>query len=338
MASRQERLLRLREMFLQETDENHYMTIEEIARRLQADRRTIELDIDALIQSGMDIEKKPRPKLSYAVLSRDFTLEEIKLLVDCVQVSKFLSEKKTQELSKKLCNLRSKHEAVQLSGQVRRNHIKSGNEGIYLHIDMVHRAIAEKLFLTFQYTEYLPTKEKRARHNGKIYVVLPGMLIYAEENYYLLAEEIEFNRRSIKHFRLDRMEKVDTLNCYNGTKSKYYSAPHIQDIENYTKQNFSMYGGKVERVTIQFPNYLAGVVFDRFGMDVHIVQTDKEHFQITEPIAVSPQFFGWVFGLGKEVKIIGPKHVAKEMKVLLKDTYSVYTLHRNSKKKAESSQ
>ena len=99
-----------------------------------------------------------------------------------------------------------------------------------------------------------------------------------------------------------------------------------------------MYSGKVERVTIQFPDYLAGVVFDRFGMDVHIMQTDKEHFQITEPIAVSPQFFGWVFGLGKEVKIIEPKYVAQEMKDLLRDTYAVYTVPRNRKKKSESSQ
>lgn len=346
MASKQERLLLLRRLFLEETDENHYIKMEDIEKRLQADRRTIEQDIDNLIQSGMDIEKKPRPKLAYAVLSRDFTLEEIKLLLDCVQVSKFLSEKKTEELTKKLCALFSRHEAAQLSGQVHRNHIKSGNEGVYLYIDMIHRAIAEKLLLTFQYTEYLPTKQKRARHDGKIYVVCPVALIYAEENYYLLATEVEstsFSYSKIKHFRVDRMEKVNTTDNYDNMESKsiHVRVNHYArrwNIEDYTKQNFSMYGGKVERVTMQFPNYLAEVVFDRFGMDVHITQTSKEHFQITESIAVSPQFFGWVFGLGKEVKIIEPKHVAQEMKDLLKDTYAVYTLHRNRKKKLESSQ
>ena len=140
MASKQERLLSLRRLFLQETDENHYITMEEIARRLKADRRTIEQDISALEQAGLDIEKKPRPKLSYAVLSREFTLEEIKLLLDCVQVSKFLSEKKTEELTKKLCGLCSRYEAEQLKGQVHRNHVKSGNEGIY---DAVHDTVHE---------------------------------------------------------------------------------------------------------------------------------------------------------------------------------------------------
>lgn len=346
MANKKERLLRLRELLLERTDENHYMTMEEILRILQADKRTIEQDIDTLIQAGMDIEKKPRPKLSYAVLLRDFTLEEIKLLLDCVQVSKFLSQKKTDELTKKLCSLCSKYEAAQLSGQVHRNPVKSGNEGVYRYIDTVHRAIAEKLLLTFEYTQYLSTKEKRARHDGKIYVVCPVALIYAEENYYLLASEVEdthFSRYKIKHFRIDRMEKVNVTDNFNSRESKsiHVGVKHYArkwNIDDYTKQNFSMYGGKVERVTIQFPNYLAGVVIDRFGMDVHIIQTDKEHFRITELIAVSPQFFGWVFGLGKEVKIIEPKHVAKEMKDLLKDTYAVYTLRRNRKKKSECSQ
>ena len=342
MVNKKARLLFLRELLLAETDENHYITMEEIAQRLQADRRTIEQDIDTLIQAGMDIEKKPRPKLSYAVLSRDFTLEEIKLLLDCVQVSKFLSGKKTEELTKKLCGLCSKHEAAQLSGQVHRNHIKSGNEGVYRYIDMIHRAIAKKLLLIFQYMEYLPTKEKKARHDGKSYVVCPVALIYAEDNYYLLATELK-TVSTIKHFRVDRMEKVNTTDNYDNMNSESIHArvnhyARRWNIEDYTKQNFSMYGGKVERVTIQFPNHLAGVVFDRFGMDVHITRTEEEHFQITESIAVSPQFFGWVFGLGKEVKIIEPKHVAQEMKDLLKDTYAVYTLRRNRKKKSESSQ
>lgn len=341
MASKQERLLNLRRLFLTETDENHYITMEEIAQRLKADRRTIEQDISALEQAGLDIEKKPRPKLSYAVLERDFTLEEIKLLLDCVQVSKFLSEKKTEELTKKLCGLCSRYEAEQLKGQVHRHHVKSGNEGIYRYIDRIHRAIADKLLLSFQYIEYLPSKERRARHDGKNYVVSPCALIYAEENYYLLAveaDEVHSPDYKVKHFRVDRMEKVDTLNKYDGRRAKSLCAPQIEDIENYTKQNFSMYGGKVERVTIQFPNYLAGVVIDRFGLDIRIRQAGKGYFRITESIAVSPQFYGWLFGLGKEVKVIEPQEVAQEMKALLKDTYGVYTLKRNRKKKSESSQ
>ena len=186
MAYAQNRILELLKIFLEETDENHYITMEELARRLQADRRTIEQDIFSLQQADFDIVKKPRPKLSFALLSRKFTLEEIKLLLDCVQVSKFLSEKKTEELTKKLYSLCSHYEAAQLNGQVHRNRIKSGNESIYRHIDMIHTAISSKLLLSFQYMEYLPSRERRARHNGKRYVVYPCALIYSEENYYLL--------------------------------------------------------------------------------------------------------------------------------------------------------
>lgn len=341
MAYAQNRILELLKIFLEETDENHYITMEELARRLQADRRTIEQDIFSLQQADFDIVKKPRPKLSFALLSRKFTLEEIKLLLDCVQVSKFLSEKKTEELTKKLYSLCSHYEAAQLNGQVHRNRIKSGNESIYRHIDMIHTAISSKLLLSFQYMEYLPSRERRARHNGKRYVVYPCALIYSEENYYLLAveaEEINIENYRIKHFRVDRMKKANIIERYKGKKALSLRAPFIKDIDNYTKQNFSMYGGKTERVTIQFPNHFAGVVFDRFGSDVQLSQTDKDYFQITESIAVSPQFYGWVFGLGKEVKIIEPNEVKQEMKALLKDTYGVYTIPRNRKKKVKNSQ
>ena len=134
------------------------------------------------------------------------------------------------------------------------------------------------------------------------------------------------------------MEKVDTLNKYDGKRAKSLCVSPIENIEDYTKQNFSMYGGEVERVTMRFPNYLAGVVLDRFGHGVCITRAGKGYFQITESIAVSPQFYGWLFGLGKEVKIIEPQEVAQEMKALLKGTYEVYTLKRNRKKKSESSQ
>lgn len=151
-------------------------------------------------------------------------------------------------------------------------------------------------------------------------------------------DEVHSPDYKVKHFRVDRMEKVDTLNKYDGRRAKPLCAPQIEDIENYTKQNFSMYGGKVEKVTIQFPDYLAWVVIDRFGLDVRIKQAGKGYFQITESIAVSPQFYGWLFGLEKEVKIIEPPQVVQEIKALLKDTYAVYTVKRNHKKKSESSQ
>ena len=130
-------------------------------------------------------------------------------------------------MTKKLCGLCSKHEAAQLSGQVHRNHIKSGNEGVYRYIDMIHRAIAKKLLLTFQYMEYLPTKgEEGARHDGKSYVVCPRCadlcrrkLLFACDR----SREYVFSYSKIKHFRVDRMEKVNTTDNYDNIESKFYS-------------------------------------------------------------------------------------------------------------------
>ena len=332
MASKSERLLLLQHLFLTETDENHYITMEEIARRLQADRRTIEQDIDTLIQSGMDIEKKPRPKLSYAVLSRDFTLEEIKLLLDCVQVSKFLSGKKTEELTKKLCGLCSKHEAAQLSGQVLRNHIKSGNEGVYRHIDTIQKAIDNKKILSFQILKY-PSPTERAREQ---HIVIPYALIYTDDTYYLVAHEIEgacyFCRVTdkLQHFRIDCLEQVEIINTrlYFSSNSKI---DYQIDKEEQNRDNFSIYGGNVEQVTIQFPNSLAWIVFDRFGEDVHILQVENNQFRISEKIAINPQFYGWVCSLGKDVRIINPPYVVREFKKWIKNVYSSY-------EKSESSQ
>ena len=327
-----ERILRLRELLLEQTDENNYITLEDIARILQANKRTIEQDIDTLIQSGMDIEKQSRPKLAYAVLSRDFTLQEVKLLLDCVQTSKPLSEKKTEELTKKLCGLCSQHEAEQLKGQVHNNHIKSGNEGIYRYIDMIQKAIAESLFLSFTYGE------QKA-------VVCPCSLVYADNNYFLFAivvENVNSFYKDITAFRLDRMANMETLDNFGQINAVAFHARtrhrHQNDMQNCNAQNFSVYGGKVERITLEFPEGLARTILDCFGSGAHIVKEKNGKCRITLNAAVNPQFFGWVFSLGKEVKIIEPQKVAQEMKNLLKENYAVYIVPRNRKKKPESSQ
>lgn len=330
MASKSERLLLLRHLFLTETDENHYITMEEIAQRLQADRRTIEQDIDTLIQSGMDIEKKPRPKLAYAVLSRDFRLEEIKLLLDCVQVSKCLSKKKTEELTKKLCGLCSKYEAEQLNRHVNRNHIKSGNESVYRYIDIMQRAIDNQTPLSFQYVKYLsPMEQAEEQHT-----VMPCALIYADDTYYLAVREMkrtffdDLITNKLQYFRIDHLENIENTKFFLS-----HSDCEIEyqiDNEEQNKDNFSVYGGKMERVTIQFPNYLAGVVFDRFGTDVRISQAESECFRISKNIAINPQFYGWVCSLGKDVRIINPPYVVREFKKWLKNVLCNYEESKNS--------
>ena len=335
------RIIALREILLDRTDENNYITMAEIlkeltAEGLEADKRTINEDIETLIDIGDDIVRdEERKAMSYAVLSREFELQELKLLLDCVQVSKFLSKEKTDKLTEKLYKLCSRHERKQLQGQVYRNHVKNDNELIYIFIDAIHTAIAEHNAITFKYCSYLPSKVKQPRHGGKDYIVYPLALVYSDENYYLIACECKGESHpdiaDIKHFRIDRMQKVKT-DCERKFDKENPSL--TIDIDNYTKQNFSMYGGNMERVTMQFPDYLAGVVLDRFGMDARIIKGDNGYFEVTESIAVSPQFYGWIFGLSKDVKIISPAHIAQEMKDLLQDTYKIYTIPRNRKKKS----
>ena len=353
-AYQKKRILVLRDILLEHTDEEHSITIDQIVallreEDLEADKRTIREDILMLCEEyGMDITlPEANCKREYQVLSREFELQEVKLLMDSIQVSKFLSKKTTDELTKKLCKLCSKHGATKLIGQVHRNHVKSDNENIYNSIQLIHEAIDENNPISFKYMEYLPTKKLQARHNDKEYLVYPIAIVYAEEYYYLLANEIldweNLNFHTTKHYRIDHMPTVNfhlLKNLSNIQKNQIRKIENfvVKDInlEDYTKQNFSMYGGNVERVTMRFPNYMTGLVIDRFGIDVPIRTVDNEHFEITESIAVSPQFFGWIFSLGTEVKIIEPERVAQRMKDLLKDTYKVYTIPRNRKKNTES--
>ena len=347
MQKKKSRILLLREFLLKHTDEFHSVTADELTKELSTDRRTLESDIETLTAAGMDIDREARPNLSYKLLSREFDPEELKLLLDCVQVSKFLSQKKTDELSEKIYALCSKHEAAQLQRQIHRNHIKSDNEKVYRLLDNIHKALTDERPspIEFKYFQYLPSMEKQYRNDDKLYCVCPFGVVYADENYYLIAHEISMDisptLETVKHFRIDRMGEVNIINIKesdNNTrlnKLSYARSCKLLkniDIDNYTKQNFAMYGGAVEKVTIRFPDHMANVVADRFGMGANIVQKRGGYFEIIENIAVSPQFYGWIFGLGKDVKILDPPHVAQGMKDLLKDTYNCYTLKRNRKK------
>ena len=323
-SNQKKKLILIRELLLERTDEKHSVQMSEIIKYLnqngvEADSRSVRSDIELLENMGMDIGREN----GYSILSREFELSELKLLIDCVQVSKFITEKKTKELIDKLSHLCSKYEAPELKRQIYRNRIKTTNESVHINLSLIQEAIQHRESISFKYLQYTINKDMEFRHGGKVYTVNPIALIYSEDNYYLIARED--GGKADKHYRVDKIKDIDIDYNTHWQFSRNYKTV---DVSKYITENFSMYGGETERVTIQFTNAMAGVVIDRFGKDIQIRKADEEHFMITVSVAVSPQFFAWVFGLGEGAKILEPKSVYKEMRKMLKDAHEMYVVKR----------
>ena len=308
-ANQKTKLLYVMRLLLQESDEAHPLSTEDLIRRLseagiKAERKSIYSDVETLRAFGLDVHGTRGRSAGYYIGSREFELPEIKLLIDSVQASKFITERKTMQLIRKLAGLTSVHEAALMKRQLYvKNRIKSMNESIYYNVDAIHQAIAEDKQIEFRYSSYTVTKEKKFRRNGRPYRVSPLALSWAEENYYLIAYEAEAGK--IKHFRVDKMDGIRVTEKFRQGKDLLPE----KDMGEYARKNFSMFGGEEQTVTMRFSNQMIGVVIDTFGKDVPISSVDEDHFQIRATVAVSPQFFGWLFGLDGEVAITAPREV-----------------------------
>ena len=317
------KLLYLKQILEYHTDIDHGITRKDIEKYLgqkgiKVDRKTVYEDIHALEDFGMDIEH-PENSNHYRLLSREFELAEIKLMIDSIQASKFLSEKTTRDLIGKLETLCSDHEAKQLQREVIvANRVKTTNKSIHYNVDTLHRAIASNLQVQFHYFDYDLHKNKKYFKKGEFYVVSPWRLIYTDDNYYLLAYDEK--EQKFKHFRADKMDAVDTVEVERVGKEEFEKL----DMANYTKYTFSMFGGEVENVELVFQNRMMGAVMDRFGRDIMPMKVDNNHFRVVVSVAVSQQFFGWIFSLGKAVRIAGPESVKEQMKKALADIAARY--------------
>jgi len=300
------------QILLNETDENHPLTINELIVKLAAynidvERKTVYADIEALRQFGLDIKMQKSKTFDYFIASRTFELPELKLLVDAVQASKFITVKKSNELIKKLESLTSKYEATQLQRQVYvSNRIKTMNESIYYNVDAIHQAIAERKKICFQYFEYTVDKQKKFRKDGKYYTVSPVSLIWDDENYYLISYSSKYN--GFTHYRIDKMNNIRL----NDEPLETFDQEEF-DVALYAQKIFGMFNGQEQQVTLQFDNSLAGVVIDRFGKDIHISKSDEKHFTVTLKIAISPVFFGWLFQFGTMAKVLSPESLIKDI-------------------------
>ena len=281
------KLYRLAQIMQEKTDDEHYITMPEIMKELAkyditADRKSIYNDLRDLSVLGIEVEGEPDGnRYHYHVVDRAFELPELKLLVDAIQSSKFITEKKSNALIKKLETLVSKYDAQKLQRQVK---------------------------IKFQYYQWNEKKEMELRHSGAWYHISPWGLSWNNENYYLVGYDSE--EEKIKHFRVDKMLHIKL------SKESREGNEHFKklDMADYAKKSFGMFGGKERTVKLLVKNNLAGVIIDRFGKDVMMIPADNEHFTVSVDIHVSKQFLGWVFSLGENIKILGPDDVVEMMK------------------------
>lgn len=318
------KLLYLVRFLMQHSDEEHPVStaqiIEELAKNnISAERKSIYDDIEALRLFGLDIIQVKGKNGGYYIGERDFELPELKLLVDSIQSSKFITQDKTYKLIKKLESLASVYDGQLLQRQVYvTNRVKSMNESIYYAVDVISDAITQNKKIRYKYFEYTVEKSHRYRHGGAFYEVSPFALIWDDENYYMLAWDSDAEK--MKHYRVDKMEKVSlTESEREGTKE--FDA---FDMSAYTKTVFGMFGGNEQKVKLRFANHLVGAVLDRFGRDTIIIKDGDEHFTFTVNVVVSQQFLAWVFGFGTEAEIVSPEEVCNEMKKQAKLVADLY--------------
>ena len=319
------KLYYLSRIMTEKTDDEHHITMPEIQRALEgygvtADRKSLYDDLEALRVLGIDVigEKNGR-SYSYHVGKKQFEIAELKLLVDAIQSSKFITEKKSNDLIKKLTSLTSNYEASQLKRQVVvQGRIKTMNESIYYIVDDIHNAITNNKKIRFEYLRWNLDK-KMERRKDKLYEISPWALTWDDENYYLIGFDAEEDK--IKHYRVDKMRDIEL------TDEKREGKEHFKrfDMAAYARMNFGMFGGEEVRVKLHFQNEMVGVLLDRFGKDISIYRTDKEGWSETYvDVALSDQFLGWIFSLGTNVKIVGPEEVVKKFKDELKNMSKLY--------------
>lgn len=309
---------------MQRSDENHLISTAQIIEELNsagisAERKSIYDDIESLRFFGLDIIQIKGKNGGYYIGERDFELPELKLLVDSVQSSKFITQDKTYDLIRKIENLASVYDGQLLQRQVYiQNRVKSMNESVYYAVDAVSDAITQNRQITYKYFEFNLKKERVYRHDGHLYKVSPFALVWDNENYYMLAWDSSAEK--MKHFRVDKMYGVTMTD----EKREGTEVFEKTDMSSYTKSVFGMFGGKEEKVKLRFVNHLAGAVIDRFGKDSMLIKDGENHFTISADIVVSPQFFAWVFGFGTDAEVISPEKVREKMKNQIQSVYGIY--------------
>lgn len=318
-AEQKTRLLMLLSLLERETDEEHPLTEERLramlrARGIDAERKTVLDDLHALAEHGYDVVNRRGRGGGFFLASRTFELAELKLLVDAVQSSKFISEKKSRSLIEKLCHLTSRYAAGSLARQVYvSGRVKSENKAILYAVDAIHTAIAENRRISFLYSEWTVEKTLRPRRGGARYEISPYLLTWEDGYYYMVGFDAAAD--TAKHFRVDKMSDVRPGAAPRDGAAFFAGF----DPAEYTRETFGMYHGEETSVTLDCAEKLVGILIDRFGEGITFRRTDAGRVLCTVRVRVSPVFLAWVIGYGHEMHIVSPTSVAEQLQQLARD-------------------
>lgn len=311
------KLLLLCQLLLRKSDEEHPISTPELIEALEregipAERKSIYTDMEALREFGLDVQLRKGKTGGWFIGEREFELAELKLLVDAVQSSRFISRKKSESLIKKLSGLTSEYSARQLRRQVYVDHrVKTENESVYYAIDALHTAISSGRVVKFRYFDYNARREKVFRRRGSEYRVSPYGLIWSDENYYLVGWERE--KGELRHYRVDRMSDLTVTTATregDGTCRDF-------DLAEYGQRHFHMFSGKEGKVRLRCENSFVNVMLDRFGQEAMLIPDGPDHFVLTVDAVVSPQFYGWLFGLEGKAVLTSPQWAVGEYQTML---------------------
>lgn len=303
------KLLYLRDFLRQNTDEAHPASVQRLidylaSKDVRAERKSIYDDIRALNEYGIEVLYRRGSDGGYYVSQRDFELPELKLLVDAVLSSRFLSPKRSAELIRKIAALSGEHGSELLRRDVvLAGRLKTTAEDGFANVDAIHEAIRKNSRIAFRYFDWGTNLKKKYREGE--YDASPYFLLWDDENYYLIAHT---EKHGLTHYRVDKMESIRLT----GEKRVFTEETKKLDPAAYARESFGMYRGERKRIKLRFENALAGVVVDRFGRDILPIPDGKEHFTLTVDVSVSPNFLGWIAGFGGRAAILFPQSVVDE--------------------------
>lgn len=319
------KLLYLAKIFMEETDDEHRLTTPQIIDKLSAlgidaGRKSLYDDYETLRLFGLDIIKTQNGKQTYYHMGeREFELAELKLLVDAIQSSRFITEKKSGQLIRKIFKLTSTYKKIELQRQVYvSGRIRSMNESIYYSVDVIHNAINQNKKISFCYFGWGVDKKPQLHRDGEEYRVSPWLLHWNDGYYYLVG--YDDYAEAIRTYRVDKMIKISPLLDSREGEELFEGINKAK----YSQKRFFMFDGEEQNVTLRCENWFSNVLIDRFGTDVVIMPEDEEHFKAVVNVVVSDNFFGWLMSFGNNVEVVSPAWVRRSIAELAQDIRNMY--------------
>lgn len=311
------RILELFKILQEQTDEEHpldtYQLMEQLEEMgLPANRKTLKNDIESMIEAGFDVVVISSKPNKFFWGSREFELPELKLLVDAVSSSRFITQKKSRDLTRKLTEFASVNHRSELDRHVSAtSRVKASNESIYYTVDTINEAINKRKMISFKYTEYDGAKKKVYRNDGEVYELSPYQLFWNEDFYYVVGYSEKHG--NVSSFRVDRMEDPKI------TKKNVIRRPKGFSMTDFSKKTFDMFGGDEVDVRLECRNELMKYIIDRFGESVHTKKMNDEYFVAKVNVSLSPTFYAWVFQFAGQMRILSPERAVDEMKKMAQE-------------------